>query len=493
MDQLSVGFAQPPQGASHLPPTPISRPEPQGVAVPGTCTLTRFAMYDPSVETRSLREQLQLDGPTYRRQVAYLFANSPFYRKKLTAAGFSDADAVGGLEAIAALPFTEKEELRRSQAEAPPFGEHLACRTEELRRVYSTSGTTGTPCYVGLTESDLDMYAHNVARGYTAAGFSRGQRIATAFNAGPFVAGAVFHGFHRMGCCAVPVGTGSTERLVTALRHLGASGLSITPSHALYLMDWCHERGINTQDMGVTHVVTAGEPGGGDPFIRERIREAFGCVVRESMGIADVSLSTWAEDADGDGMHFMARGFVHVELIDPESGQPQPWSDGARGELVYTALRREAMPLLRFRSRDHVVVNTRPNPTGRTGPRIRCVGRTDDMLIVRGVNLFPSALRGVLADFVPEVSGLFVVRPNRLGVRQEPPLPVHVELGRGQTKAPVGLAERLRDAIRSRLLVAPSIAFVPYGDIPRSTYKSRLVDYSSAESGEVDQSGRGAP
>ena len=287
---------------------------------------------------------------------------------------------LGGLDDIAKIPFTEKDEIRASQATHPPFGNHLAAEPQHLMRVFSTSGTTGVPCYLGLTPGDMEIYATNVARGYTAAGFSRGQRVVVGFNAGPFVAGAVYYGFDKIGCTVIPVGTGNTERMITAMRNLGATGVSCTPSYGLYLIDWCREHGIDTRAIGLKNMITAGEPGGGDPLIRSKIEDAFGCQVRESMGIGDISLSAWAEDSDGNGMHFMARDFVHVELIEPASGKPIPWEDGAEGELVYTALRREAMPLLRFRSRDHVVVNMRPNPTGRTGPRIRCIGRTDDML-----------------------------------------------------------------------------------------------------------------
>jgi phenylacetate-CoA ligase len=199
------------------------------------------------------------------------------------------------------------------------------------------------------------------------------------------------------------------------------------------------------------------------------------------MGIGDISLSAWAEDDDGQGMHFMARGFVHVELIDPESGAPKSWEHGAEGELVYTALARDAMPLLRFRSRDHVIVNMERNPLGRTGPRIRCVGRTDDMLIVRGVNLFPSALRSILKEFMPHVSGMLQVRPKSAGVLQSPPLPVVVELGKSCQAPPEGLRRRITDEIRSRLLVATDIGLVPYGTLPRETYKSKLIDYSDVE------------
>jgi len=273
--------------------------------------------------------------------------------------------------------------------------------------------------------------------------------------------------------------------MVTAIRKLGATGVSCTPSYGLYLIDWCQEHGIDTQSMGLKNMITAGEPGGGDPLIRGRIEEAFGCQVRESMGIGDISLSTWAEDEDGNGMNFMARGFVHVELIEPLSGKPIAWEDGAEGELVYTALQREAMPLLRFRSRDHVVVNMQTNPTGRTGPRIRCVGRTDDMLIVRGVNLFPTAIRSILKEFTPDVSGMLQIRPSLPGVLQTPPLPVVVELGEGIESAPENLRERLVAEIRSRLLASTDVSLVPYGTLPRETYKSKLIDYSDVETAKA--------
>ena len=437
-------------------------------------------MYDPEVETRPVEEQYQLDRAQYQKQIAYLLDNSAFYQKKLREAGFETVDDVGDLDGIARLPFTEKDEIRATQASEPPFGAHLAAPAEDLRRVFSTSGTTGVPCYLGLTAADLDMYATNSARGYTAAGFRRGQKVVVGFNAGPFVAGAVYYGFDKIGCTVIPVGTGNTERMVTAIRKLGATGVSCTPSYGLYLIDWCHQHGIDTRSLGLTNMITAGEPGGGDPLVRGRIEEAFGCSVRESMGIGDITLSAWAEDDDGKGMHFMPRGYVHVELIDPFTGEPKPWEDGAEGELVYTALRREAMPLLRFRSRDHVVVTMAENPTGRTGPRIRCVGRTDDMLIVRGVNLFPTAIRSLLDDFTPAVSGMLQVRPRERGVLQTPPLPVVIELGRDTPREPEGLKQRIKDEIRARLLVTTDVSFVPYNTLPRETYKSKLVDYSDA-------------
>ena len=445
-------------------------------------------IYDQEIETRPVEEQFEVDRENYRRQINYLFENSVFYRQKLQAAGIEGPEAGGDLDEIQNLPFTEKDELRKTQSATPPFGDHLSCPPEKLRRVFSTSGTTGVPCYLGLTRNDIDMYATNVARGYSAAGFSKGQRIVVGFNAGPFVAGAVYYGFDKIGCTVIPVGTGNTERLVTAIQKLNATGISCTPSYGLYLIDWCRQHGIDTQSLGLTNMITAGEPGGGDPLIRGRIEDAFGCTVRESMGIGDISLSVWAEDDDGNGMNFMARGFVHVELIDPATGEPNAWEDGAEGELVYTALQRDAMPLLRFRSRDHVIVNMNPNPTGRTGPRIRCVGRTDDMLIVRGVNLFPSAIRSILKEFTPDVSGMLQIRPKEPGVLQTPPLPIVVELGEGVSVSDDGLKQRLVAGIRSRLLITADIQLVPYGTIPRETYKSKLIDYSDIDTAKAASS-----
>jgi phenylacetate-CoA ligase len=434
-------------------------------------------MFSPEVETRPPAAQLEIDAARYRRQIEYLFERSPFYRKKLQQAGFANALDVGELRDVHRLPFTEKDEIRRTQAEHPPFGEHLACDPQDLVRIYSTSGTTGLPCFIGLTRADLDMFATNVARGYTAAGFSPRQRLVISANAGPFVAGAAYHGFDKIGCTVIPVGTGNTERLVTAIRRLGATGISATPSYGLYLLDWCSQRGIDTRTLGLTNMITAGEPGGGDPMIRARLEGAFGCRVREVMGTADVSLTVWAEDADAQGMHFMARDFVHVELIEPGSGNPIAWEDGAQGELVYTALQREAMPLLRFRSRDHVVVTMRDNPTGRTGPRIRCIGRTDDMLIVRGVNLFPSAIRSVFEDFSPYIGEVFRIRLKEHGVTQQPPLCLAVELAQGVSAPPDGLAERIATEVRARLLVSVTVELLPYGGLPRGEYKTGLVEY----------------
>jgi phenylacetate-CoA ligase len=174
-------------------------------------------------------------------------------------------------------------------------------------------------------------------------------------------------------------------------------------------------------------------------------------------------------------MHLGARGFVHAELIEPNTGAALELDDGATGELVLTHLRHRAAPLLRFRTRDHVQVWTSPCACGRTGPRVRCIGRTDDMLIVRGVNVFPSAVREVVGAFAPAVSGHIAVRPQAPGVKQDPPLPVAVELARGAS-ADDGLAEAIRERLREALVVQTRVELVPWGTLRRSDYKSKLVE-----------------
>jgi phenylacetate-CoA ligase len=436
-------------------------------------------LFDPAVETRNPVEQRARDAARYRHQIAYLFERSPFYRRKLAAVGFASPDAVGGLDAIDRLPFTDKDELRRSQAESPPFGDHLAAPPERIARVYSTSGTTGVPCYIAVTPRDLHIWTEISARSYVATGIRRGRRVVSTYNLGPFVAGAAGDSLTKIGVTHIPVGTGNTERLIGAVQRLGADALMATPSYAVHLIDWCRARGIATETLGVKQIAVAGEPGGGDPVIRRRIEEAFHCRVNEAMGIGDVSISLWGECEEQGGMHFGGRDFVHVELIDPVSGAALPFEDGATGEAVYTALEREAMPLLRFRSRDHVVVNMKPCSCGRTAPRVRCIGRTDDMLIVRGVNVFPSAIRTVVNQFAPAVGEVMQVRPSKRGVQQEPPLRVLVELAPG-TAAESGLAERIESAIRSTLVVRAKVELVPHGTLPRSEYKSALVSFADA-------------
>ncbi len=432
-------------------------------------------MLAPEVEARPWAEQVALDDESYRAQLAYLFERSAFYREKLTAAGVASADDAGGLADIAGLPLTEKSELKATATAENPFGAHLAADPSEIVRIYSTSGTTGTPSYLPLTASDLESWVTGSARSYAASGVTAGQRIVSTYNAGPFVAGVALTAFERIGLCHIPVGTGNTERLLLAIELLRPEAAVLTPSYAAYLVESALERGMDLRESSVERVLVAGEPGGGEPAFRAKLEEAWGAGVTEAMGIGDIGPSLWGECEEQDGMHLGARGFVHPELIDPGSGEALELEDGVAGELVLTHLRHRAAPLLRFRTRDHVEVRISPCACGRTGPRVRCVGRTDDMLIVRGVNVFPSAVREVVSGFAPDVSGHVLVRPQSPGVKQEPPLPVSVELARDASDDPL-LAQAIRERIRAVLVVQTQVELVPWGSLQRSEYKSKLVE-----------------
>lgn len=431
-------------------------------------------MLAPDVESRAPADQLAIDDASYRAQVAYLLERSPFYRAKLAAAGVTTAEEAGGLDDIGRLPLTDKRELRATVTADDPFGTHLCAARPEIVRIYSTSGTTGAPSYIPLTAADLESWVTGSARSYAASGVAAGQRIVSTYNAGPFVAGAALAAFDRIGLCHVPVGTGNTERVVTAIDRLRPEAAVLTPSYAAYLVEWAADRGFDLRGSSVERVLVAGEPGGGEPAFRAMLEEGWGAKVTEAMGIGDVGPSLFGECEEQEGMHLGARGFVHAELIDPETTAVLAPEEGARGELVLTHLGHRAAPLLRFRTHDHVEVRASPCPCGRTSPRIRCLGRTDDMLIVRGVNVFPSAIRDVVSAFAPRVSGTILVRPRAEGVKQEPPLPVSVELARGEA-AEAGLAEAIRERLRDVLVVQVLVELVPWGTLERSDYKSKLV------------------
>jgi phenylacetate-CoA ligase len=420
-------------------------------------------MLEPELETRPWEEQLAVDDVSYRTQLAYLVERSPFYRDRL--AGFKGT----GLAELTQLPLTEKQELRETTTPENPIGAHLCVEPSEIVRIYSTSGTTGTPSYIPLTAGDLDNWVTGSARSYAASGIAAGQRIVSTYNAGPFVAGAALASFDRIGLTHIPVGTGNTERLIKAIELLRPEAAVLTPSYAAYLAE-----NNDLRASSVERVLVAGEPGGGEPAFRAQLEEGWGAKVTEAMGIGDIGVSLWGECGEQDGMHLGARGFVHAELIEPETGAAVAMEDGASGELVLTHLQHRAAPLLRFRTRDHVELRVSPCACGRTGPRVRCIGRTDDMLIVRGVNVFPSAIREVVGAF-PETSGHILVKPQSPGVKQEPPVPVAVELAQHAT-GDDALANAIRERLREVLVVQTSVELVEWGSLRRSEYKSTLVE-----------------
>jgi phenylacetate-CoA ligase len=221
-----------------------------------------------------------------------------------------------------------------------------------------------------------------------------------------------------------------------------------------------------------------GEPGAGIPHIRRQIEEAFGAIVRETMGNGDMLGLMWAECDYGEGMHFIGQGVCHVEIIDPETGMVLEIKEGLTGELVYTSLDRECQPLVRFRTRDHVVVIRTSCACGRTGFVIKCIGRTDDMLIVSGVNVYPSAVRDVVGTLTPRVTGEIVIRLSEKPPSVKPPMKIKVEHGH----EPGDLAQlksQIETLLREKLIFSSDVELVPPGTLPRFEYKARLVEIAS--------------
>lgn len=340
-----------------------------------------------------------------RQQLAYVAARSPFYARKWGDAGF-DPSRVDSIEDLACAPFTEKDELRLSQASAPPLGAHAAASLIDVVRVHSSSGTTGLPSFIGITRRDAGTWSQSLARVFWCEGVRPFDVFIHAVGLSFFVGGLpVKDGVEEIGATFVPIGTGATDRLVQATDALGGSVLFCTPSYAVYLAETLLDRGRDPRSLRFRLITLGAEPGGAIPEVRARIEDLYGARVTEAYGNSDVIPAFAATCEAGDGNHFLTPDFAIVELIDPDTGRLVSWEDGARGELVTTNLARECCPLVRFRTRDHVVVRTSPCRCGRTGVRWVCEGRTDDMLIVAGVNVWPSAIADVVTRFAPRTTG----------------------------------------------------------------------------------------
>ncbi len=428
--------------------------------------------WNQEAETLSSAAQRTLHLEKLRAQLAYLEARSPFHQQKFAAAGVSSANLVR-LEDLACFPFTEKQELRESQLTEPPFGTHRACAPGAVKRVYSTSGTTGRPTYIGLTAHDIEQWREAALRAFWAAGLRPDSIVPVVVS--PFVVAASYaDAFETVGTC-IPVGVNMTDRLVDAFRFARANSLLCTSSYPLHFAAALAERGIEPRSLGLRRIFAGGEPGASIPSVRQQIEDTFGCRLMEVSGNGDYSAMAWAECEHRHGMHFIAQGLIHPELIDPDSGAPIEIKEGARGELVCTSLDRECIPVFRFRTRDHVVVTHTKCECGRTGFGIRIVGRTDDMLIVRGVNVYPSAVRDVIASLAPRTNGVMeiqLLKPAPEG--WEPPVHIKVEYAGAERDLP-GLKAALEARLREKLIFRADVELVAEGSLPRYEYKARLV------------------
>lgn len=431
-------------------------------------------IYDRESECATEEQLEALADERWELQASHLLDRSTFYARKYRQAGV-DFRSVRSVTDLPELPFTTKTEIKDAQLAHPPFGDHLGVPPEKVKRVYQTSGTTGVPSLLALTAHDLESVWGSIAlRSYYGSGFHPHNSVLTNFAVGPFVAGTTHRILERIGTRSVPVPPTDIDRVIRSLELGLIDSLLGTPSFMLYLVSLFERRGIDARLFGIVHISVGGEPGAGIPAIRSRIEEAFGTELTEVMGLGDIAPSLFGECPVRGGMHFCGQGFVWMELADPTSGAPVEIKPGAQGEPVYTHLDREAMPLVRFKSGDFVEIQDDACGCGRTSFRIRCIGRVDDMFIVRGVNVYPSAIQAVVADFRPRVTGRARVALPGNAVTVEPPVRIEVEMPNAST-VDGSLAEEIAAAVRSKLTFRATITLVSEKEFGDAGYKTRSV------------------
>lgn len=397
--------------------------------------------------------------------------HSAFYRDL-----WQGAAPPADLRDLPALPLSDKAQLRLSQAEHPPFGNYMAAPRRDAVRLHRTSGTTGQAMNLALSARDCAVTETVGGRCQSAAGLTPDDTVVHCLNYQMWMGGLTDHmTLQATGAMVVPFGVGSTELLVRTIQEVGITAISCTPSYPAVLERVIADRfpGLSPRDLGLRLGLFGGEAGLDDPAFRTRLRDVWGMEPRNAnYGVSDVFCNFAAQCEHDTRLHFMAADVLWPELIDPESGAPLPLTAGQTGELVLTHLLRDCQPLVRFRSGDIIAVDdTTPCTCGRTGFRFRVVGRADDMVVVRGLNLFPTMVAAVINEF-DALSGDY-----RITLDSPPPhdvLPVTVELAKGRP-APDGLAQAVAAAIKAKLGATARVTVVPHGTFPLTEGKTKRV------------------
>ncbi len=404
-------------------------------------------------------------------------ANSEFYRNHL-----KDCGSISSFDSLTAMPQMTKDHIRKAQVEgtrALPLGSIQVAKTEDIVQVISSSGTTGRPAYYGITRTDLESWQDALANFVYTAGIRKEDVVAHVVGTPIFAGGEpYFGGLRHTGATVVWGGGLTTLRLLETLRNLHCTAILGTTSFDIYLGEHCEEfLGIPARELGVKKIIGGGESGLAEESIRRKIKELWGAdTVREVMGLADIMPGMWSECECESGMHFCAQKYVMVELVDPDTGEHLPWEPGVCGEPIYTTIRREATPIIRYASHDYIRVEAVECSCGRRSPKMRCIGRVDDMLIYKAMNVFPSAIRDViLRHFEPSITGYVqVVKDTARQVRFDDPIPVDIE-----ANEPVEDAQKLKrdieNKVRDLLTIRINANLVKPGTIARTVYKTPLV------------------
>ena len=424
--------------------------------------------YQPEIETAS-REQIKAwQDERLVKQVQHVWDNVPYYRKKMEEKGLTPADIQSTAD-LHKLPFLSKDDLR----EAYPYG-LLGKPLSDCVRIHSTSGTTGKRVVAFYTQHDLDLWEDCCARAIMAVGGDKEDVVHVAYGYGLFTGGAGLHGgSHKVGCLTLPMSSGSTDRQLQFMTDLGSTILCCTPSYAAYLSESIHERGLRDQIKLKAGIFGAEA---WSQKMREDIEKGLGIKAYDIYGLTEISGPGVAYECEAQtGMHINEDHFI-AEIINPETGEVLP--EGSKGELVFTCITKEAFPLLRYRTRDICVLTREKCPCGRTHIKMcKPMGRSDDMLIVKGVNVFPSQIETVLLEQgYPANYQIVVDRVNHSDT-----LEVMVEMtpeNFSDSLAKITAMEKsLVDALKAMLGIYAKVRLVAPKTIARSEGKAvRIID-----------------
>ena len=426
-------------------------------------------IWDPKHECMDLEERRTLQLYRLREQIARLWATVPFYRDRWQSHGVSPDD-INSLDDLRRLPFTQKNDLRDTY----PFA-MFAAPLEEVVRIHSSSGTTGKPIVVGYTRSDIqDIWAQTIARTLACGGGTSRDVLQVAYGYGLFTGGLGLHyGGECMGCTVVPISSGQTERQLMMMHDLGATLLACTPSYALTLADALEDAGMTGADLSLRSGFFGAEPW--SEGAREVVEQKLGLSAHDIYGLTEIIGPGVAAECQAKGMMHVFDDHFYPEIIDPDSGETL--AEGETGELVFTCLTKRAFPVIRFRTRDITSMIHEPCSCGRTHPRIaRITGRTDDMLIIRGVNVFPSQIEEILtriAEVEPQYQ-LVVTREGRLD-RLEVQVEVSPQFFSDTISGLEELEHKISGRIQSALGLSVSVKLVEPKTIERSIGKAKRV------------------
>lgn len=425
-------------------------------------------IWNPNKECMSREQMRELQGKRLQKLVQYVYHNVPFYRNKMQAMNVSPEDIVT-IDDIVKLPFTTKQDLRDNY----PYGLQAA-PASEIVRVHASSGTTGNPTIVGYTRKDLAVWSEVMTRCLTAYGLHRDDTVSVSYGYGLFTGGLGAHyGVENLGATVIPTSTGSTEKHIRLLKDLKISGICCTPSYALYLAETLEKLGVSKDEINLRIGVFGAEPW--TENMRKEIESRLGLKGYNIYGLSEImGPGVSYECQEQNGSHISEDHFF-PEIINPETLEQLPY--GEQGELVFTTLTKEGMPLLRYRTKDLCTLMEGQCACGRTLVRMsRIVGRSDDMLIIRGINVFPSQVESVILEmqeFEPQYM-LIVDRVNNLDTLQ-----VQVEVRKDYFSDDIGsmlaLKKKLSDKLKSVISIAADVRLMEPGSIERSQGKGKHV------------------